>query len=344
MTFLGSKCQELERELTALRESVSRNGREAERTGTANQRMFLELEERYNALLQEYRAKAKQAAEAGAERGGLERRAEELAGQLRSAEEEGRIRGMELEKAKRLYEARILQVKQEHEFQLKQIELRTAGLTRQDSRLEEGVRQAERELAAKNRELEVKTALIEELEYQLRDRDELQGLLHVKETENELLLAELERTKDLLHRAKDENGDSLQRLAAELKEKERQVRELTEAAAEARSREQRQRLSLSAQSDLYGGVDSSSFQELIQSQSDETNKLRAQLAERDEAVFQLAAEGEELRERLRRLEQEAQLNARTYAANLANAAQVREATELMLKKRIAALESLRAVH
>jgi hypothetical protein len=41
------------------------------------------------------------------------------------------------------------------------------------------------------------------------------------------------------------------------------------------------------------------------------------------------------------VEQEVQISARTYTANLANITQVKEATELMLKKRIAALESLR---
>jgi hypothetical protein len=72
--------------------------------------------------------------------------------------------------------------------------------------------------------------------------------------------------------------------------------------------------------------------------------LRADLADRDETVFSLSAEVDELRERLRRAEQEAQISARTYTANLANITQVKGATELMLKKRITALESLRIVN
>jgi hypothetical protein len=42
------------------------------------------------------------------------------------------------------------------------------------------MRQVERELAAKNKELELRGRQVEELEFQLRDRDELEGLLHVK--------------------------------------------------------------------------------------------------------------------------------------------------------------------
>jgi chromosome segregation ATPase len=163
-------------------------------------------------------------------------------------------------------------------------------------------------------------------------------------------MAELDKTKELLRQVNAETGETLQRLAIELKEKERQIHTLTEAAAQAKSRNQMQKLSLNAHSDLFGGGNgdngegTSSFTDLIRSQSEETNKLRSILADREETIFHLTAEGEELRERVRRLEQNLQLSARTYTVNLANANQVREATELMLKKRIAALESLRAAH
>jgi hypothetical protein len=49
--------------------------------------MFLELEERYNALLQEYRTKSKQAAEMGVSLANAERKVEELGNALRSSEE-----------------------------------------------------------------------------------------------------------------------------------------------------------------------------------------------------------------------------------------------------------------
>jgi hypothetical protein len=51
-----------------------------------------------------------------------------------------------------------------------------------------------------------------------------------------------------------------------------------------------------------------------------------------------------MKERVRRLEQEAQLSSRTYSVNLNNLKELKEATELMLKKRIAALEAARNLH
>jgi hypothetical protein len=49
--------------------------------------MFLELEERYNALLQEYRGKAKSAADAMGEAAEFSRKKEELSNALRGLEE-----------------------------------------------------------------------------------------------------------------------------------------------------------------------------------------------------------------------------------------------------------------
>jgi hypothetical protein len=71
-------------------------------------------------------------------------------------------------------------LKQEHEFQLKQLQMRSSEQARQGSSFEEGIRQFERELAAKNRELGLKDKQIEELGYQMRDREELFDLLKVK--------------------------------------------------------------------------------------------------------------------------------------------------------------------
>jgi hypothetical protein len=71
-------------------------------------------------------------------------------------------------------------LKQEHEFQLKQLQMRSSEQARQGSSFEEGFQQFERELAAKNRELGLKDKQIEELGYQMRDREELFDLLKVK--------------------------------------------------------------------------------------------------------------------------------------------------------------------
>lgn len=56
--------------------------------------MFIELEERYNSLLQEYRARTKQITEMSVSGGEMQARIEELTNALRSAEDEGRIKGM----------------------------------------------------------------------------------------------------------------------------------------------------------------------------------------------------------------------------------------------------------
>lgn len=56
-------------------------------------------------------------------------------------------------------------------------------------------------------------------------------------------------------------------------------------------------------------------------------------------MHRIQGENDEQRERIRRLEQEAQLNSRTYSMNLNNLKEVKDATEMILKKRIAALEA-----
>lgn len=62
---------------------------------------------------------------------------------------------------------------------------------------------------------------------------------------------------------------------------------------------------------------------MIKGQSEETNRLRSDIAAKEEQIFNLRGDNDELRERVRKLEQEGQMSARTYAMNLNNLKEVK---------------------
>lgn len=78
-----------------------------------------------------------------------------------------------------------------------------------------------------------------------------------------------------------ENNELIRTAAQSAKEKDKEIKRLTEGLVQLKSSSTMQRLATEAQQQLYGnsqGTDS--FQDLIKGQSEETNRLRSDIADK----------------------------------------------------------------
>lgn len=71
---------------------------------------------------------------------------------------------------------------------MKQLQIKSSDKNKRESNLEEILKQLEREIQAKNMELQARSKEIDHLQLQLRDNDQLADLYNVKCTENAHLL------------------------------------------------------------------------------------------------------------------------------------------------------------
>lgn len=91
--------------------------------------------------------------------------------------------------------------------------------------------------------------------------------------------------------------------------------------------------------------EATAFVELQQKQTNELNYLRDQIVNKNKECHGIQIVNEELKERIRKLEQENQMGGRTLTTNLNNLKQAKDASEMVLKaevdslrKKMAALE------
>lgn len=71
---------------------------------------------------------------------------------------------------------------------MKQLQIKSSDKNKRESNLEEILKQLEREIQAKNMELQARSKEIDHLQLQLRDNDQLADLYNAKCTENAHLL------------------------------------------------------------------------------------------------------------------------------------------------------------
>ncbi len=72
-------------------------------------------------------------------------------------------RDIEMERMRKVYEGRLQEVKQTAEYQLKEQQIRVGNRQQQESILEANLKQVEREVAAKERELEARSRQVSDL-------------------------------------------------------------------------------------------------------------------------------------------------------------------------------------
>ena len=83
---------------------------------------------------------------------------------------------------------------------------------------------------------------MEHLSAQLRDMQELEDLLHSKCAENSNLIAELNKSKEIILQLGSENNELIRAAAQSAKEKDKEIKRLAEGLAQAKSSSTMQRL------------------------------------------------------------------------------------------------------
>lgn len=128
----------------------------------------------------------------------------------------------------------------------------------------------------------------------------------------------------------------------ELRKKDKQIAELRKTMQGATQQTNSNFIDKKAFEEMYGlqsetSQSTKAFLEMKQKQTEEMNALRDEVATSNQAIFNALNENSELKDRLRRMQQDNQMVNRTLNTNLNNLKQAKEASEKMLRVEIQSL-------
>lgn len=176
--------------------------------------------------------------------------------------------------------------------------------------------------------------------------EELKAVLEGKVKENDRLVGELNENKNQLLSLSENYSQKMQAKEVELRQLEKEHHQLAISHSSLQTQLHTNQLADHSRTETFSHADSrSSFELMLQGQSQETNKLRTELFAANEQIYLLQTANEQLSDRLRRTEQQTQLAQRTYESNLRSLKEAKEAMEVVgksegeaLRRKVAALE------